>query len=70
MTGLTHQLPVYEYIDLGIGEKLGIFWLTYQQHSSSADCARELFKPSKGLASLQICNEKNFFGLGFHFFCE
>jgi len=22
------------------------------------DCARELFKPSKGLASLQVCTEK------------
>jgi len=32
LTTLTHWLPVYEYIVLGIGEKTGIFWLTYQLH--------------------------------------
>jgi len=53
---------------LEIGEKLGKFWLTYQPHSSSADSARELFKPSKDLASLRVCNEKIFLVLGFGFF--
>jgi len=37
---------------LEIGEKTGMFGLTYQPHSSSTHCARELFKPSKDLASL------------------
>jgi len=37
------------------------FQLPYQQHSFYADCARELFKPSKDFASLLVCNEKNVF---------
>jgi len=45
---------------LEIGEKPGIFRLTYQLHSTSANCARELFKPLKDLTSLQVC-----FGLAF-----
>jgi len=49
---------------LEIGKKPGISWLTYQPHNSSADSARELFKPSKDSASLQVCNEKK------NFFCE
>ena len=35
---------------------------------SADDCARELFKPSKDSSSICICNEKNFFVLGFVFF--
>ena len=35
---------------------------------SADDCAKELFKPLKGSASLCICNEKNFLVLGFRFF--
>jgi len=50
---LTCSQPVYKYIVLEIGEKPGIFRLTYQPHNSPADCARELFQPSKDLASLQ-----------------
>jgi len=41
-----------------------------QVHSSSANCARELFKPSKDLASLQIDNEKMLFDFGFFNICE
>jgi len=55
---------------LEIGEKPGIFWLTSQPHSSSADCARELYKPSKDLACLRVCNEKIISGFGFQVFCE
>ena len=63
---LTHWLLVYKLIVLGNrGKKTGIFRLTYQLHSSSANCARELFKPSKDLASLQVRSEKNFLVLGF-----
>jgi len=55
---------------LEIGEKPGIFGLTYQPHSSSADCAVELlkFEPSKDLASLRVCNEKKILLLGFVYF--
>jgi len=42
--------------------------LTYQLHSSSADCARELYKPSKDLANLRVFNEKQIFGFGFRVF--
>jgi len=38
------------------------FWLPYRRHSSSTDCARELFKPSKDLASLLM--KKKCFWLG------
>ena len=45
---------------LEIREKSGIFWLTYQPHSSSANCTRELLKPLKDSASILDCNEVNF----------
>ena len=49
--------------------KPGIFCLTYRPHSSSVDCARELFKPLKDSASLRVCNKKNvFLVLSFGFF--
>ena len=38
--------------------------MPYQCHSSSADCARELFKGSNGLASLLDCTRKKIFLLG------
>jgi len=43
---------------LEIGEKPGIFQSTYQPHSFSANCGRELFKPSKDLVRLRVCSEK------------
>jgi len=49
------------------GLKSGIFWLTWQPHSTSADCAKELFKPLKDSASLQW---KQIFGFEFPAFCE
>jgi len=42
--------------------------LPYQRPSSSADCARELFKPSKDSASLLVCTRKNFLDGGCGFF--
>ena len=57
---LTHSLPVYEYIVLGSREKTWIFRQTYQLHSSSADCIRELFDPWKDSASLRVRNVKKF----------
>ena len=44
------------------------FRLPYQCPSSSADCARELFKGSNGSASLVDCTRKKFFGWGCRFF--
>jgi len=35
--------------------------LPHQRHSSSADCARELFKGSNGSASLLVCTRSVFF---------
>ena len=46
------------------------FRMPYQRHSSSADCARELFKGSNGSASLLVCTRKKFFGWGLRIFCE
>jgi len=43
------------------------FTITLQHHNSPIDCARELFKPSKGVASLLVCNENI---LGFEFFVD
>jgi len=37
-----------------------LFLPTLQLHNLSVDCARELFKPSKDLASLLVYNEKKF----------
>ena len=39
-----------------------------QVNSSSTDCARELFKPSKDSASLRVCSEKFLLILHFRFF--
>jgi len=53
---------------LEIGLKSSIFQSSYQQHSSSADYAEELFKPSKDLASLWVSNETKFLVLAIGFF--
>jgi len=44
---------IYSYFDFGL--KNSCFRLPYQRPSSSADCARELFKGSNGSASLVDC---------------
>jgi len=44
--------------------KTSSFQLPYQWHNSSADCSRELLKPSKDLASLLVCSRKKFFLVG------
>jgi len=46
------------------------FWLPYQPHSSSADCARELFKASNRSTNRLVCTLKKFFVGGCEFFCE
>ena len=60
----TLREPVYKYTVPRFQPKTSSFRLPNQRHSSSADCARELFKPSKDLASLLVCTQKNFFWLG------
>ena len=44
--------------------KTSSFWLPYQCHSSSVDCARELFKGLNGSPSLLVCTWKNKFLVG------
>jgi len=48
---------IYSYFDFGL--KNSSFWLPYQRPSSSALCAREMFKGSNGSASLVECTQKN-----------
>ena len=52
------MVPGSLYFDFGL--KYSSFRLPYQRPSSSADCARELFKGSNRLASLVDCTRKNF----------
>jgi len=67
---LTLLWLVYEYIVPGFQPKTSSFWLPYQRHSSSVDCAKELFMGSNGSASLLVCTRKKNFGLGLHFLYE
>jgi len=55
---LTRWLPGYNIFVLGNRPKTSSFWLPYPQHSSSVNCARELLKPSKDLASPLFCTGK------------
>jgi len=41
------------------------FHATLQLHNLLVDCARELFKPSKDSASLQVCSENKYFRVSF-----
>jgi len=56
--------PIYSYFDFGL--KNSSFRLPYQRPSSSADCARALFKGSNGSASL-LHSKINFLVGGAHF---
>jgi len=51
-------------------KKNSSFRLLYQRHSSSVDCARELFNGSNGSASLVDCTRKKVFAWGVQDFCE
>jgi len=53
---------IYSYFDFDL--KDSSLRLPYQRHSSSADCARELFKSSNRSASLVDCTRKKYFGCG------
>jgi len=61
---LTCWLLRYNISVLWNRPKTSSFQLPYQLHSSSADCAKELFKPSKDSANL-VCTRKKFFGFVF-----
>jgi len=65
---LTLWEPAYKYIIPGFQPKTSSFRLPYQHHSSSAKCARELFKVSNGSTSLLDCTKKNFLVGGCEFF--
>jgi len=67
-TYLTLREPVYDTFVPRFRPKNSSFRLPYQRHSSSADCARELFKGSNKSASLLVCTRKKFFGWGCRFF--
>jgi len=69
--GLKHfenRSMIYSYFNFGL--KNNSFPLPYQHPSSSADCARELFKGSSGSASLVDCTRKKNFWLGMRIFCD
>jgi len=57
---LRARSTIYSYFTFRL--KDSSFRLPYQRPSSSADCARELFKDSNGSASLVDCTRKKFFG--------
>jgi len=59
---------IYSYFDFSL--KNSSFRLPCQRPSSSADCARELFKGSNGLASLLDCTRKKIFWFGDVDFCD
>jgi len=65
---LTLWEPRYDIFVLWNRPKTSSCQLPYQCHSSSADCARELFKGSNRSASLLVCTRKNFFVEGCRFF--
>jgi len=50
--------------------KIGFSHMALHGHNSGTESVRELFKRSKDLAILPVCNEKKFFGFGFWIFCE
>jgi len=57
-----NQSTIYSYLDFNL--KNSSFRLPYQRPSSSADCARELFKGSNGSASQLDCTPKKIYWLG------
>jgi len=59
----------YDTLELWNWPKTSSCQLSYQRQSSSADCARELFKGSNGLGSLLVCTRQKFFGWGLWIFC-
>jgi len=66
----TNMGGAYEYIVPRFHPKTSSFRLPYQRHSSSTDCARELFNGSNGSATLLVCTRKKIFWLGVVDFCE
>jgi len=67
---LTLWEPAYDIFVPRFRPKTSSFQLPYQRHSSSANCARELFKGSNRSASLLVCTRKKIFCWGLQIFCE
>jgi len=63
-----NQSTIYSYFNFSL--KNSSFRLPYQRPSSSANCARELFKGSNGSASLVDCTRKKIFGWEMWIFCD
>ena len=62
-----NRQTIYSYFDFVL--KNSSFRLPYQHPSSSADCARELFKGANASASLAHCTRKKIFWFGVRIFC-
>jgi len=62
--------PEYDIFVLWNQPKTSSCKLPYQRPSSSADCARELFKGSNELDSLLVCTRKKLFIWGLRIYCE
>jgi len=58
VSALTLWEPAYDIFVSRFRPKASSFWLSYQHHSPSADCARELFKGSNESANLLVCTWK------------
>jgi len=67
-SALTLWEPGYDIFVLWNRPKTSSCQLPYQRHSSSANCAKELFKWSNGLARLLVCTQKKFLVGGCGFF--
>ena len=57
-------------LNQAVHAKIAASHIALWKRKSGIKSARELCKPLKELASLVVCNEKNFFGGEFHIFCE
>jgi len=70
MQFLTFWEPGYDIFVLRFWPKTSSCQLPYKCPSSSADCARELFKGSNRSDSLLDCTRKKIFWVGLRIFCE
>jgi len=63
-----NRRTIYSYFNFGL--KNSSFRLPFQRPSSSANCARELFKGLNRSASLVDCTRKKIFGWVLRIFCD
>jgi len=62
------QVTIYSYFEISL--KSSSFACLSNNIAPWPIAPESCFIPSKDSASLQVSNEKNFFGFGFHLFCE